>query len=151
MKPTTLVAVVLVVAGLVATWRPVLPGPESIPAPADGATRAAVSPVRAALTGRTAEASELAAFYHAAADCVRRDATGQKILAKTSHLRAFLERAATVRFQGAFAKVPGLAEAIHGPQGALAQLLKLDVADLDHAKAAVALEAVAWACQEASP
>jgi hypothetical protein len=148
-KPSTLVAVVLIVAGLVATWWPVRTGPEPIPAPADDATRAAVSPVGAALAGHTAEARQLAAFYHAAADCVRRDGAGQKVLAKTSYLRTFLERSATVRFQGAFAKVPGLADAIHGPGGALAKLLKLDVADLDYAKAAAALEAIAWACQEA--
>ena len=150
MKPTTLVAVVLIVAGLVATWRPVSTGPEPIPAPSDEATRAAVSPVGAALAGHPDEARQLAAFYHAAADCVRRDGAGQRVLTKTSHLRTFLERSATVRFQGAFAKVPGLAEAIHGPGGALAKLLKLDVADLDYAKAAAALEAIAWACQEAS-
>jgi hypothetical protein len=149
-KPTTLVAVVLIVAGLMATWRPVSPSPEPIPAPADDATRAAVSPVRAALAGHGDEARQLAAFYHAAADCVRRDGAGQKVLAKTSHLRMFLERSITLRFQGAFSKVPGLADTVHGPQGALAKLLKLDVADLDHGKAVAALEAIVWACQEAS-
>jgi hypothetical protein len=65
-------------------------------------------------------------------------------------LRTFCERAVTLRFQGAFAKVPGLADAIHGPNGALAKLLQLEVSELDHAKAAAAMDAVAWACREAA-
>jgi hypothetical protein len=68
----------------------------------------------------------------------------------TSHLRTFCENAVTLRFQGAFQTISGLADAIHGSNGALAKLLTLDVVELDHAKAADALDAVAWACQEAA-
>jgi len=149
-KPTSLVAVVLIVAGVVAAWRPVSPSPAPDPNPPDDATRATVAPVVAALGGHAEEARQLAAFYLAAAETIRRDGAGAKVLKNTAHLRTFCERAVTLRFQGAFAKVPGLAAAIHGPSGALAKMLKLDVAELDHGKAAVALEAIAWACGEAA-
>lgn len=109
-----------------------------------------VAPVTAALAGHRDEARQLSAFYHSAAETVARDGEGAKVLQSTAHLRTFCERAATLRFQGAFQKVPGLAAAIHGPDGALAKLLGLQVAELDHGKAATALRAVAWACQEAA-
>jgi len=149
-KPTTLLAAVLIVAGLAATWRPTAPSPDPIPDPPDAATRAIVAPVSANLAGHPDEARQLAAFYHAAAETIRRDGNGAKVVKTTSDLRTFCQRAVTIRFQGAFAKVPGLADAIHGPDGALAKLLKLDVTDLDHASAAAALDAVAWACREAT-
>ncbi len=150
MKPTTLIAVGLVVAGLFATWRPTAPNGESIPDPPNAATREIVGPVSAILAGHRDEARELAAFYHAAADCIRRDAAGAKVVKTTGDLRTFCQRAVTLRFQGTFAGVPGLADTIHGPKGALARLLKLDVTELDHAKAATAMDAIAWACQEAA-
>ncbi|MCL4190755.1 MAG: hypothetical protein KJZ87_03340 [Thermoguttaceae bacterium] len=109
-----------------------------------------VAPVTAALSGHRDEARQLAAFYHSAAETVRRDGEGAKVIKSTAHLRTFCERAATLRFQGAFKKVPGLSAAIHGPDGALSKLLGLEVAELDHGKAAAALDAVAWACQEAA-
>lgn len=109
-----------------------------------------VAPVTAALAGHRDEARQLAAFYHSAAETVRRDGAGAKVIKSTAHLRTFCERAATFRFQGAFQKVPGLAAAVHGPDGALAKLLGLEVAELQHGKAADALDAVAWACQEAA-
>jgi len=149
-KPTTLLATVLIVAGLLATWRPTVPIPEPIPAPPEAATRAILGPVLAKLAGHADEARQLAAFYHEAAETIRRDGTGAKVVKTTADLRTFCQRAVTLRFQGAFAKVPGLSGAIHGPDGALAKLLKLDVAKLDHVKAAAALDAVAWACQEAA-
>lgn len=150
MKPSTLVATVLILAGLVAAWRPAAPSPAPHPAPPDDATRAAVAGVTTKLAGHQDAARTLAAFYTAVADVVRRDGQGAKVLRTTPQLRVFLERAATLRLQGAFAKVPGLAEAIHGPDGALAKLLGLDAAELNHARAAAALDAVAWACWEAT-
>lgn len=150
MKPTTLLAVVLIVAGLVATWRPTVPSPDAILESPDAATRAIVAPVSAKLAGHPDEARQLAAFYHEVAETIRRDGNGEKTVKTTADLRTFCQRAVTVRFQGAFAKVPGLSDAIHGPKGALAKLLKLDVTDLDHVRTAAALDAVAWACQEAA-
>ncbi len=150
MKPTTLLALILIVAGVVATWRPPAPSPEPGPAPPDAATRAIVAPVSARLAGHPDEARQLAAFYSAAAEALRRDGSDAQVVKTTADLRTFCQRAVTVRFQGAFAKVPGLADAIHGPEGALAKLLGLDVTDLDHARAAAALDAVAWACREAA-
>jgi hypothetical protein len=126
-----------------------MPETDPIPTP-DAATQAIVQPITAVLAGHKAEAAELAAFYHAAADVVGRDGAGDQIIKTTAQLRTFLERAVTLRLQAAFTQVPGLSDAIHGPSGALATLLGLEVAELDHTRAANALDAVAWACQEAS-
>lgn len=150
MKPSTILATVLILAGLVAAWRPTAPSPAPVPNPPDAATRAIVGHVSARLAGHADEARTLAAFYATAADTVRRDGQGAKVLKTTPQFRTFLERAVTLRLQGAFERVPGLAEAIHGPDGALAKLLGLEAAELDHARAAAALEAVAWACGEAA-
>ena len=149
-KLSDVAAIALVVLALV-PWGEGVDGPAApeIPAPSAEA-QAAVTPITLVLAGHGDEAKELAAFYHAAAEVVRRDGAGAKVLKNTSHLRTFCERAATLRFQGAFQKVPGLSDAIHGPNGALANLLKLDVVEIDHAKTADALDAVAWACQEAA-
>jgi len=125
------------------------PDDSAIPRPA-AEVQQVVAPVTAALAGHRDEARQLAAFYKSAAETVFRDGAGAKVIKSTAHLRTFCERAATLRFQGAFQKVPGLSAAIHGPGGALAKLLGLEVAELDHAKAAAALRAVAWACQEAA-
>jgi len=148
MKPTTLLAAGLIMAGLVATWRPARPDPT--PAPPQAATRAIVGPLSVKLAGHPDQARQLAAFYHAAAEVIRRDGSGAKLLKTTADLRAFGQRAVTLRFQGAFAKVPGLADAIHGPEGVLARLMGMEVSNLDHARAAAALDAIAWACQEAT-
>jgi len=134
----------------VATWRPTVPSPEPIPEPPGAATRAILAPVSAKLAGHPDEARQLAAFYREAAETIRRDSHGAKVVRTTAQLRTFCERAVTLRFQGAFAKVPGLSDAIHGSDGVLAKLLTLEVTDLDHAKAADALDAVAWACREAA-
>lgn len=148
MKPTTLLALGLIVAGLLATWRPPAPSPTPGPAPPDAATQTIVAPVSAKLAGHPDEARQLAAFYTAAADALRRDGNGAQVVKTTADLRTFCERAVTVRFQDAFSRVPGLADAIHGPEGALAKLLGLEVTELDHTRAAAALDAVAWACRE---
>ena len=150
MKPTTVVAAILIVVGLVAVWRPASPSPDPLPQPPEAATQAIVARVTQTLAGRPEQARQLAAFYDAAAEVVRRDGDGAKVIKTTADLRTFCERAVTVRFQGAFAKVPGLAEANHGSDGALASLLGLDVSQLEHGKAADALDAIAWACQEAA-
>ena len=149
-KLSDVAAIALVVVALV-PWGEGADGPAApeIPAPSAEAKRA-VMPITALLSGHGDQARELAAFYHAAADVVRRDGAGAKVVKKTSDLRTFCEKAVTLRFQGVFQKVPGLAEVIHGSKGALAQLLELDVVELDHANAADALDAVAWACQEAA-
>lgn len=150
MKPTTLLALVLIVVGVVTAWRPPAPTPDPRPAPPDAATAAIVAPVSTKLAGHPDEARQLAAFYDAAAEALGRDGRGAGVIKTTAELRTFCERAVTVRFQGAFAGVSGLADAIHGPDGALAKLLGLDVTELDHARAAAAFEAVAWACREAA-
>jgi len=128
---------------------PAKPSGAAISSPTSEA-RQAVAPVTTVLAGHREEARQLAAFYHSAADTLRRDGAGARVLTNTGDLRTFCQRAATLRFQGAFQKVPGLSDRIHGPDGALGRLLKLDIAELDHGKAADALDAVAWACQEAS-
>ena len=149
-KLSDVAAIALVVLVLV-PWGEGADGPAApeIPAPSAEA-KLAVTPITALLSGHGDQARELAAFYHAAAEVVRRDGVGAKVLKNTSDLRTFGQRAVTLRFQGAFQKVPGLSEAIHGPGGALAQLLKLDVVELHHTKTADVLDAVAWACQEAA-
>jgi hypothetical protein len=148
LKTTDLIAIAAV--AFVLFYSPaVTPDVSPLPTP-DAATQAIVQPIGTVLAGHGAEAAELAAFYHTAADVVRRDGAGNKIISTTAQLRVFLERAVTLRFQGAFTQITGLSDAIHGPSGALAQMLGLEVATLDHAKAAAALDAVAWACQEAS-
>lgn len=149
-KITDFAAILLTVVTLV-PWGRSADGPAALEIPAPSAeAKLAVAPITLVLTDRSDEAKELAAFYHAAADVVRRDGTGAKVIKKTSDLRTFCEKAVTLRFQGVFQKVSGLSEAIHGSDGALAKLLELDVVELDHTKAADALDAVAWACQEAA-
>ncbi|MDY0346021.1 MAG: hypothetical protein RBR44_05660, partial [Bacilli bacterium] len=129
LKTTDLIAIAAV--AFVLFYSPaVVPDVSPIPAP-DVATQTIVQPITAVLAGHKAEAAELAAFYHTAADVVRRDGAGNKIISTTAQLRVFLERAVTLRFQGIFSKVPNLSEAIHGPSGALSQLLGLEVAELD--------------------
>ena len=148
LKTTDLIAIAAVAFVLFYTPA-VVPDVSPVPAP-DTAAQAIVKPITAVLAGHPNEAAELAAFYRTAADVIRRDGVGNKIITTTAQLRTFCERAVTLRFQGAFTQITDLSEAIHGQSGALSQLLGLEVAELDHAKAAAALDAVAWACQEAS-
>ncbi|MCR4411295.1 MAG: hypothetical protein NUV77_02585 [Thermoguttaceae bacterium] len=150
MKPADFLAIGLAFVAIVYLGGGVQrPDSTVIPLPA-GEVQQVVAPVTAALAGHRDEARQLTAFYHSAAETVRRDGAGAKVIKSTAHLRTFCERAATLRFQGAFQKVPGLAAAVHGPDGALAKLLGLEVAELKHGKAADVLDAVAWACQEAA-
>jgi hypothetical protein len=146
-KLSTLVAVVLIVAGLAATWRPVSPSPEPIPAPADAATRAAVAPVGAKLANHKEDGRRLASFYAGLADVIARDQG--KIVATTAHLRELHRRAGLLMFQqtGIAGKYPGLAEAINK---VLADRVGLENVPLDAAKQKAAVEAfraIAWACQ----
>lgn len=148
LRSTDLLAIAL--AAFVLFHQPAAtPDTDTVPAP-DATAQAVVVPITQLLKDHKAEAVELAAFYHAASDVVGRDGAGDQIIKTTAQLRTFLERAVTLRFQAAFTQVPGLSDAIHGPSGALATLLGLEVAELDHTRAANALDAVAWACQEAS-
>ena len=150
LKLTDLAAVLLAVAVVVSGGGSGgTPAGPTIPEPSADA-KPAVAPVTRLLSGHPDEARQLAAFYHDAADVLRRDGAGAKVVKTTAHFRTFCQRAVTLRFQGAFNKVGGLSDAIHGPDGALARLLKLDAAELDPVKAADALDAVAWACQEAA-
>jgi len=149
MKTCDLLAVALTVFVLFYQGGAIIPDSHFIPQP-DATACNTVSAVSTLLAGHKGEAAQLAAFYHAAAEIVRRDGEGERVLTSTQQLRTFAERAVTLRFQGTFSKIPGLAAAIHGPQGALALLLGLDVKELNHTQAAAALEAVAWAAQEAS-
>ena len=155
-KPTTLIAGALLLLGLWLQFGQTTPGPDPkptpapvIPAPSSEAAEA-VKPITTLLADHADEARQLASFYHAAAEVIKRDGAGAKVVQTTADFRTFCERSVTLRFQAVFQRVPGLSAAIHGPQGALTKLLKLDVADLDHRKTAEALDAVAWACQEAS-
>ena len=148
-KLTDVAAVLLAVVVFV-RWGGGDAGPSDVAIPEPSAdAKPAVAPVTRLLSNHADQAQQLAAFYHHAAETLRRDEAGAKVVKTTAHFRTFCQRAVTLRFQGAFAKVPGLTDAIHGSDGALARLLKLEVADLDPGKAADALDAVAWACQEA--
>jgi len=99
-KLTTLLAVVLIGAGLVAAWRPVVPNEKPIPEPPDAATRTIVGPVSAKLAGRPDQARQLAAFYHEVAETIRRDGNGAKVIKTADDLRTFCQRSVTLRFQG---------------------------------------------------
>ena len=110
--------------------------------------RSLVGLITEVLNGYPNQARVLSSFYFEASKTVRRDGGNARIIKTNNHLRTFGERAVTLRFQGMFQKVPGLSEAIHGGGGFLSEILGLDPGPLDHEKAADALHAVAWACQE---
>jgi len=151
MKPITIFAVVLVAAGSLYWWNPQSgTSPQPVIESPSVAMQAVVQPVIKKLAGHPAEAGLLAAFYYEASETIRRDGLNAKIVKTKSHLRTFCERAATLRFQRAFKRVPGLAAVIHGPEGVIAKVLGLEPFDLDHAKSAEVLHAIAWACQEAA-
>ena len=147
MKPTTLLALGLIVTGLVATWRPAAPTPEPIPAPSDDALRAAVAPVRAKLAGHQEDGRRLASLYSSLADVLARDQG--KVITTTAQLRELNRRAGLLAFQktGIAGKYSGLAEAI---DKVLTDRIGLDNVALDSAKQTAAIEsfrALAWACQ----
>jgi hypothetical protein len=160
-KPTIALACLLIAVAAVFAPSKGCAIPWPSPAPIDDTTiptptvaaQDAVRPITRVLEGHAAQAAELAQYYGTAADDLRRralDAQGKPIIGDTRTLRTFLERSVTVRFAGRFEPVPGLSDAIHGPDGALGKLLGLDPGELDVERAAAALEAVAWACQEAA-
>lgn len=154
MKKTTIAAVTLIAVGVLSVWKPGIgtgvDRRSAITAP-DVATQKIVAPITEVLNGHSKQANTLAVFYFEASETIRREGkAGGRIVKTKSHLRIFCKRAATLRFQEVFKKVPGLAEAVHGGNGALSKILGLKSGPLDHGKAADALHAVAWACQEAT-
>lgn len=149
MKLTTIFAVVFIVIGSFTLWKPQAVTPTvSIEAP-NFVLQEIVAPVTKVLSGHSTEAGELAAFYYEVSKVILRDEAHGKVIKTTGHLRMFCERAVTLRFQGIFTRIPGLAEVIHGPQGILAETLKLEAGKLDYAETVEVFSAIAWACQEA--
>ena len=153
MKTSTIIASVLIAASVLSVWKPNLRNPNDIidiDEPA-ASLRIVVGPIRKLLNnnGSRGQAGILATFYFEASETILRDSNHGRILKTKNHLRTFCERAATLRFQGIFKSVPGLADAIHGENGALAKIIGLEAGLLDHEKSANALHAIAWACQEA--
>ena len=149
MKPTTYVAVLLIVAGAVAAWRQPADRPEPNANAPDAATRAIVANVREILTGHQEDGQRLAAFYLALADVVERDA-GQ-VLRDVADVREANRRAGLLMFQrtGVQGKYPGLSAAV---ESALTELIGLDNVPLDEAKrknVVAAFRALAWACGDA--
>jgi hypothetical protein len=148
-KPTSVLAVVLIVAGAVAAWRPPAHRPEPNGHVPDAATRAAVANVREILANHQEDGQQIAAFYRALADVVERDA-GQ-VLRDVADVREANRRAGLLMFQrtGVQGKYPGLSDAI---ESALAELVGLDNVPLDEAKrknVVAAFRALAWACGDA--
>lgn len=151
MNRTTIIAAVLIAFGVLSVWKPSLKGPDDIPdinAPS-ASLQVMVKLITELLNGHSEQARILAEFYFESSKTIRRDGQNEKII-KTKHtLKLFLERAATLRFAGTFQEIHGLADVIHGEDGALAKIVGLEAGLLDHEKSADALHAVAWACQEA--
>ena len=146
MKPTTYVAVLLIVAGSVAAWRQPASRPEPNPNAPDAATRAIVANVREILSGHQEDGKRLATFYLALADVIQRDA-GQ-VIRDMADVREVNRRAGLLMFQQTDlqGKYPGLSDAI---ESALNQLVGMDNTPLDEAKrksVLAAFRAVAWAC-----
>lgn len=151
MKTSTIIASVLIAASVLSVWKPNLNVPTPTPdiESPSVANQQIVAPITELLKGNKKQSRVLSAFYFEASKTLRRDGNGEKIIKTKSHFRTFCERAATLRFQGIFKSVPGLADAIHGKNGALAKIIGLEAGLLDHEKSANALHAIAWACQEA--
>lgn len=87
--------------------------------------------------------NQLGSFYLAMAELLPKlpsDVTA-------AQMRQWLEQAVTLRFSGEFQQLPGLGQAIHGPEGVIAKIYGLDQGKLDVPKMQAALRAVAWACQ----
>lgn len=145
------IAAILLTYGVLSVWKPDLSGPAPTPeiTPPSVSLQALVGPITEVLSGHKEQAKVLAGFYLESSKIIRRDGQNGKIIKTKYHLKLFLERAATIRFKGAFQKIHGLSESVHGSKGVLSKILGLESGVLDHAKAADALHAVAWACQEA--
>lgn len=105
--------------------------------------QAIAAEVRRMMAGHP-QRGQVAAFYAAMADLVPRlpeNATGHQA-------RRWFETAAKLQFGDTFQRVPGLAEAIHGPNGIIAKIYGTEAGPLDRAKMKAALLAVAWACSD---
>lgn len=146
MKPTTYVAVLLIVAGAVAAWRKPVDRPQPDANGPDAATRAIVANVREILAGHPEDGKQLAAFYLALADVIQRDA-GQ-VIKDMADVREVNRRAGLLMFQRTQlqGKYPGLGAAI---EAALSQLIGMDnvpVDDANRGAVTAAFRAIAWAC-----
>jgi len=152
MKPTTLLAVGLIVAGLVAAWRPAGPSPTPAPTPPDEATRAIVADLRGQLPPE--DGRRLGAFYSALADVIERDAGD--LIDTVARVRQLNRRAGLLMFQrtGIAGKYPGLAQQI---DRAIARGMGLEETDEGYTDVDLdaerierlvrVLRAIAWACR----
>ncbi len=145
----TIAAIVLISLGMFSIWSPEADRPLPTIEPPTVALQKVVAPITEVLNGYPEQASILKEFYFEASETIRRDGQGEKVIQTKSNLRTFCKRSATLRFQGMFEKVHGLADVTFGNDGALSLVLGLKPGQLDHEKAADAFYAVAWACQEA--
>lgn len=147
-KRIAAVLVLLGAAGIFVAQRPdLLPSifPKTpIPSAEASKAREIVGPVISRCTKR--QRAELAAFYASAARAVPKLARHDPNLT-TARMRSILELAVRVQFAGEWERVPGLADAIHGPNGAIAQLYGLDQGKLDADKFARTLAGIAEAIQ----
>jgi hypothetical protein len=148
-KPTTYVAVLLIVAGAVAAWRKPVERPEPDANAPDAATRAIVANVKGILAGHSEDGKQLAGFYLALADVIERDA-GQ-VIKNMADVREINRRAGLLMFQRTElqGKYPGLGAAI---EAALSQLIGMDnvpVDDRNRQTVIAAFRAIAWACGDA--
>ena len=149
MKPTTYVAVLLIVAGAVAAWRKPVDRPTPDANAPDAATRAIVANIREILAAHPEDGKQLAAFYLALADVIQRDA-GQ-VIKDMADVREVNRRAGLLMFQRTQlqGKYPGLGAAI---ESALSQLIGMDnvpVDDASRGSVLAAFRAIAWACGDA--
>ena len=151
MKTSTVLAAVLVIVGLFYQLSGTvnIPDVPQIDPPSADLQKAVASITVLFSSGNREQAAELFDFYFEASKIIRRDGKNERILKTNSQLRTFCERAIKIRFSGAFQKVDGLADAIHGKKGSLSKIIGLSPGELDHEKVADAFYAIAWACQEA--
>jgi hypothetical protein len=125
--------------------REITPKPTSDPA-AEQARRILAQPLSRCTTDQR---QALAQFYEACADlCPQLSAVVPNLT--NAQFRTILETAARINWTGRFEPVPGLADAIHGPNGTIATLYTLDQGPFDPPKAAAALRATADACRPPS-
>jgi hypothetical protein len=145
-KPTTYVALLLIVVGALAAWRKPADRPTPDANAPDASTRAIVANIREILAGHPEDGRQLAAFYLALADVIQRDA-GQ-VIKDMADVREVNRRAGLLMFQrtGLQGKYPGLGAAI---EAALSQLIGMDnvpVDDANRGAVTAAFRAIAWAC-----
>ena len=148
MKPSTLIALLLIVVGAAAYWNNWTPRPQPQPTPErpSAALVAAVQPVIAILKNHREDGLRLSAFYAAVADVLTRDQG--EVIKTTLQLRELHRRAGLLAFQRTeiVGKYPGLSDAI---DKVLVDQVGLDNVTMDsahRAKAIDAFKALAWAC-----